>query len=160
MCVAPTHALRSADLQAGLAAEKRSPPSNRTHAEFVAAARANEAHEGKEDEAPAKETGVKLLSPLHLLPLFDLVWDICADYMHIHLRMWSGHTFPLFRGTRTPAAVRPRQSWTDAQNTELMEKHEQAKEDVLAWKVPEVLFTYCRHLFLFVDIMSTFSFTC
>ena len=136
--VAPQHSMRRARQSTGRTAEQRAPPSSRTHAEFVAAARANEAHQGSEDSAPSKESGVKFLSPLHLLPLFDLVWDVCADFMHIHLRMWSGHTFPLFRGTRTPAPVRPRQNWSDERNAVLMAKHEQAKQDVQSWKVPDV----------------------
>ena len=63
--------------------ESRPIPRPRNHDGFVADAEANVNHTGYKKDAPYKHTGVKELSPLRHLPLFDLVWDVTGDMMHI-----------------------------------------------------------------------------
>ena len=70
------------------AAESRDPPPFRTHLEFVAQARAQmdfvrmDGRAFDHKDSPYKATGVKELSPLFEYPHFDMVWDICGDFMH------------------------------------------------------------------------------
>ena len=86
-------------------AEERPPPANRTHEEWINDARRQLNWTGYKKDAPYKDTGIKDLSPLAFLPLFNMVWDVLADMMHIMLNVWAKHLFPMLRGHRTPAKV-------------------------------------------------------
>jgi hypothetical protein len=119
-------------------AEKRDPPPTRTHAEICRNAQANRDHIGYKKDAPYKTTGVKEPSAFRFLPFFDLVWDILPDMMHIVPVMWKGHIFKMFRGTRMPAQVKPRKKFTAAQNEQLLNDHEEAKEHLKDWALSDV----------------------
>jgi hypothetical protein len=147
LCVARDHELR--EYHPGSAtvaprhAELRPAPANRTHANVCAQGLANEQHTAAilnpapprvfKKDAPYKYTGVKEQCALRFLPLFDIIWDILPDMMHIIPVLWKGHIFKLFNGTREPSAVKPRKSWTAAANKQLMKDHEEAKRKVAGW---------------------------
>jgi hypothetical protein len=83
--------------------EDRPPPNPRTHARVVAAAAASEAETDlawDHDDHPRKASGVDGLCPLAKLPLFNMVWDVCMDYMHIVKVLISGHLLPLLKSSR------------------------------------------------------------
>jgi hypothetical protein len=39
--------------------------------------------------------------PLALVPLFNLVWDVCMDFMHIVKVLIAGHLIPLLKSKRS-----------------------------------------------------------
>jgi hypothetical protein len=47
-------------------------------------------------------SGVNGICILHLLPLFDMIMDICLDMMHVIKNVWQEHLFPLFKGEKIP----------------------------------------------------------
>lgn len=117
--------------------EDRGPPDIRTHAGFVCDAKRNEAYRGPSIDAPWKIGGVKELSPLAAYPLFDLVWDILPDLMHIITGIWKRHIFKVFLGRRNPSKPKPRRTWTAAENELLMEVCHSFLQSVY------ILFTCC-----------------
>jgi hypothetical protein len=119
-------------------AELRPPPSSRTNHTICRDAIANRDHEGYKKDAPYKTSGIKEVSPLSFLPLFDMVWDILPDIMHVVPVMWKGHIFPMFRATRIPAQVKPRKKYTDEENEQLMRDHDEAKEHLEGWALSKV----------------------
>ena len=86
------------------------PPQMRTHAGIVRDAEITEAcdWEWKHKQHPRRATGVDGPCPLALVPLFDLVWDVCMDFMHIVKVLVAGHLLPLLKGKRglTPPQVK------------------------------------------------------
>jgi len=124
--------------------EDRDPPPVRTHEQFVADAIANETHVGYKKDRPYKTTGVKEVSPLSRLPLFNIVWDVCPDMMHAVPRIWGGHVMPMLREARFPAPVKPRKKWSVAKNAKLMRDHEKAKEHLKTWTLSTVSLI-CQH---------------
>lgn len=62
----------------------------------------------KHKQHPRYETGVDGPCPLAHVPLFDLVWDVCMDFMHMVKVVLSGHVLPLLKGQRglTPPQVK------------------------------------------------------
>jgi len=121
-------------------AEHRPMPANRTHASIVRDGVRERDHRGFKKDAPYKTTGVKELSPLRFVPLFDLTWDIMMDMMHIVPVMWKGHIFKMFAGKRVPATPKPRKTWTPAENATLLQEHEQARAHLAAWELSTVCF--------------------
>lgn len=115
------------------APEDRSAPAPRDHAGFVRDAKANEAHAGPKHTAPYKLSGVKELSPLAALPLFDLVWDVMPDLMHIIPGIWKRHIFSMFTDRRKPKKPRPRSAWTRRQNDDLLRGHEEVLANLSEW---------------------------
>jgi hypothetical protein len=83
-------------------AENRNAPQTRTHASIVAAANVSEASDMKWDhkQHPRRATGVDGHCPLAKVPLFDMVWDVCMDFMHIVKVLIFGHLLPLLKGLR------------------------------------------------------------
>jgi hypothetical protein len=123
-------------------AELRDPPPLRTHEQMCADGKANEVHgervlrkEAYKNAAPYKHTGIRTLSALRFLHLFDLKQDILPDMMHILPVIFKGHIFKMFNGSRMPAKVKPRLSWTQAANDKLAEDHEEAKKLVAGWEL-------------------------
>jgi hypothetical protein len=57
---------------------------------------------------PRYDTGVDGPCPLARVPLFDLVWDVCMDFMHMVKVILAGHLLPLFKSQRglTPPQVK------------------------------------------------------
>jgi hypothetical protein len=119
--------------------ELRSAPEPRTHLGFLCDALANEKHHGYKKNAPYKSTGVKELSPLGALPLFDLVWDVLPDMMHIVQGIWKAHVFQMFVGRRNPAKPADRKSWTEEANRDLQQAHQEAVTALRQWALsPEM----------------------
>ena len=113
--------------------EKRGPPKDRTHAAFVKSALANENHRGFKNAAPYKQTGVKQLSPLGALPLFDLIWDITPDMMHVVTGIWKRHIFAMFNGERNPTRPRHKKSLPPNENKKLQQEYERSLEQLKRW---------------------------
>jgi hypothetical protein len=90
-------------------AELRGPPLTRTHESIVAAGleSAESNLPWDSDLHPRKATGVDGECPLARVPLFNLVWDVCMDFMHIVKVMMAGHLIPLLKSERglTPPCV-------------------------------------------------------
>ena len=113
------------------------PPEPRDHDSFVADAVANLRWRGTKKDAPYKATGVKELSPLAALPLFDLVWDILPDMMHVLPNIWKAHVFQMLVGNRMPKKPRPRKSLDKAANAELAASHEDAVRELAEWRLSD-----------------------
>ena len=99
--------------------ELRLPPQMRTHASIVADAAATEASrlEWKHKQHPRRDTGVDGPCPLAKVPLLNLVWDVCMDFMHIVKVLISGHLFPLLKSQRGLSA--PQVKVNEANNAEV-----------------------------------------
>lgn len=133
--VAEDHPLR---LDARMGQPEEGPPlPPRTHQAIVSAAIANQEHKGYKKDMPYKRTGVKELSPLAALPLFDLVWDVMMCMMHIIPGIWKRHIFQMFVGNRAPATPKPRKSLTQRENKRLMEDHKTVLTELRGWMLPE-----------------------
>ena len=93
-------------------------------------------------DLPYKMTGVKEYTPLLYLNSvyvikFDVVWDILPDMMHIMLGIWKGHISKMMAGSRTPAKVKERKSWTQKENAQLKRDYEACLEQLNTWKLSE-----------------------
>jgi hypothetical protein len=82
--------------------ELRPPPPVRKHEDIIAAGERAGASvlDWDDEEHPRKESGVDGECPLAMIHLFDLVWDVCMDFMHIVKVFLSGHLLPLLKGKR------------------------------------------------------------
>ena len=69
------------------------------------------------------------------LPMFNLVWDIVPDLLHILTGIWKRHVFAMFTGKRTPAKVKPKKKNNDAQNAKLLLDHEKALQKLGDWSL-------------------------
>ncbi len=76
--------------------------------------------------------------PLHVYPMFDMVWDIVPCLMHTVPDIWKDHLIPLMKGRRNPAAVKDRKEWTAQQNQKLQRDHVDAKKHLVEWVVSQV----------------------
>ena len=83
--------------------------------------------------SPYKKTGVKEVSPLRWLPLFDLIWDILPDLMHIITGIWKRHFLDMLKGNRKPAQAKQRKSWTKEENAKLEADHKKCLEELQTW---------------------------
>lgn len=135
----PQHSFRM-DVDRFGSVETDEPPPTRTHAQYVDDAYAQQRYRGFAKYQPYKTTGVKEVSPLHFLPLFDIVWDVMPDMMHIVPDLFKGHIVPMLRGQRDPAKVRARKTWTAERNEALLRQHAKAKEHLKTWTLSEVRF--------------------
>ena len=124
-------------------------PSNRTHREYMDDARRQMLHRGLKKDQPYKTTGVKEQSPLHVLPMFDVVWDVTMCLMHAVPRIWKGHIFPMMRGKRYPAQPKPRKKFTALENAALMGQHAAAKAALKTWKLDKVF--KCRNFYVSIE---------
>ena len=73
--------------------------------------------EWKHKQHPRRDTGVDGPCPLAKVPLFNLVWDVCMDFMHIVKVLISGHLFPVLKSQRGLSA--PQVKVTEANNAEV-----------------------------------------
>jgi hypothetical protein len=82
------------------------PPEPRTHDESQAQGWEAENFKGPSDSDnhPKKGTGIGGWCPLGDLPLFDIIWDICPDMMHIIKNMFERFFISLPDGERIPKA--------------------------------------------------------
>jgi hypothetical protein len=80
------------------------PPHTRTAANVWAAGLDMSTKPRNQAELERLQTasGVNGLCVLHLLPLFDIIFDICLDMMHVIKNVWQEHLFPLFKGEKLP----------------------------------------------------------
>jgi hypothetical protein len=94
------HACRGAGVWGD--AEPRAVPTMRTHAGIIrdGLASARSDLPWNNDEHPRYRSGVDGECPLAKVPLFDLVWDVCMDFMHIVKVLMAGHMVPLMKGLR------------------------------------------------------------
>jgi hypothetical protein len=53
-----------------------------------------------DDDHPRKWSGVNGISALSLLPMFDIVWDVLPDWMHIIKNLILPHFIKLVKGKR------------------------------------------------------------
>ena len=78
------------------------PPPSRTHNKAVAQGLAQDNWQGPATRAPKHDTGINSSCPLSFLHLFDVIWDVCPDMMHIIKNFFEKLTFKLFAGSRVP----------------------------------------------------------
>jgi hypothetical protein len=90
----------------GKTAENRPAPAPRTHEETKRVALEGHFYKGPKSGHPAHTTGVKHLSGLFFVPLFNVIRDMNPDAMHIVSRMLSGRVMPLLKGQGRPAPYR------------------------------------------------------
>lgn len=133
-------------------------PPDRTHANWIKAAAANEQHvrgchekEGGLNnrsqppflkDSPCEETGIVKISPMTQIPLMDIVWDVVPDMMHITSGVWDRHIFGLMRGSVKVSKPDARKSWTTANNAELQQNYEHAAQDVGSWALVSVFLVF------------------
>ena len=117
--------------------ETRPPPAARTHDDCCVHGRANEQYKGAKVRAPYKETGIKEVSVLAALPLFNIAWDVLGDMMHIIDGLWKRHIFAMMAGKRGPAMPKARTSWTTMANNALARDHTAVIAKLEAWTVSE-----------------------
>jgi len=136
--------------------EDRPAPLTRTHAEFVTEGLRNELHQqnqGPKSKAPYKETGIKERSPLSVLPLFNLTWDVLGDMMHIIWGIWKRHIFEMLGGCRAPAKPKPRKAWSERANNKLARQHERVKEVLQAWTLsPEMKTVIYIYIYMYTCV--------
>jgi hypothetical protein len=58
---------------------------------------------GPDNRHPRHTTGVNASCPLSKLHLFDIIWDICPDMMHIIKNFFEKLTMQVFSGARVPS---------------------------------------------------------
>ena len=119
--------------QVGAEREDEAAPEPRTAAGYLDKGRANENWQGPRIHRPSKEHGVKEVSPLNFYPMFDLVWDVMPDMMHIGPGVWKRHILAALRGKRTPAQPKPRRTWTEEQNQELARNYLAVVKHLHTW---------------------------
>jgi hypothetical protein len=54
----------------------------------------------KDKDHPRKATGVNAVSALSLYPMFDIVWDVMPDWMHIIKNLILPHLIKVVKGDR------------------------------------------------------------
>ena len=142
---------------------REAPPEPRTHQEFASLGTANEVHMEKvvkklrprvfKKDAPYKDSGIHSSCPLRWIFMFDLVWDILPDMMHIIWGIWHRHLLQVWRGNRAPSGVKPApKKRTKAEHEELVMQNKRVKENLGTWRLSKVHRTYsqnCRYYVLF-----------
>jgi hypothetical protein len=88
------------DMQFG-SVERGGPPPPRTHQEAVAEGLKCDEYTGPEAHHPRKTSGINGSTPFSLLPLFDIIRDLCPDMMHIVVNFFK-HWISVLSGQRTP----------------------------------------------------------
>ena len=148
-CLLPRDHRFQLDAEFGGIAPER--PALRTHAEVIEAAVENEAWEGKQDSrnAPWQKTSVKQLSPLCALPLFDMIWDMGPDGMHLNDNIFETHGIDVLCGRRHPNRPKARASWSTKENQQLQKDYEYEIKICDKWQLStkdqNVSFDYPTH---------------
>jgi hypothetical protein len=135
-CFLPTNDPKRRDATYG-PVEDRPPCAPRTHSDFIRHGQENDTYKGPKIRAPYKYSGIKELSMLACLPLWNMVWDILGDMMHIIVGLWKGHIIDMLAGKREPAHPKPRQTWTAAENKKLEEDHADVVTKLKDWSLSE-----------------------
>jgi len=101
------------------APEFRGPPEPRTDTNLKAAGYAADEYDGPKKNHPKHNTGVRRSCALYYVPMFDMVFDICLDYMHV-VKNFIIKTLKLLKGVRAPkrpGALKSKENDTPAQRT-------------------------------------------
>ena len=153
----PDHELRRNSVTFGKE-EHGQPPPVRTHAGMLSDAfrnqehlkRYRQAHPGDpkayKKDLPYKTTGVKEVCPLAALHLFNLVWDLLPDMMHIVPAVMKGHVVPMMQGKRDPKKPKDRKEtefWSKADQKDLLARWEAVKRKLLEWRLSKVSLAIC-----------------
>ena len=88
------------------AIETRAAPVRRTTHKACREGRASSSYSGPKSGHPKHATGIIGWCVLSLLVLFDVIWDIPMDMMHIIKGFFQSHMMPLFKGDRRPAHLK------------------------------------------------------
>jgi hypothetical protein len=78
------------------------PPPNRTHAEAREQGIQGDNYKGPKTSHPEHTTGIKHECPLCYLYLFNIIWDVCPDMMHIIKNFFEKVVLKLMGGQRIP----------------------------------------------------------
>ena len=78
-----------------------------------------------------------------LLFLFDLIWDIMPDLMHINTGIWHRHFLKMLTGQREPAPVKTRKKNTLSENKALEQDHADCKKQLATWTLTKVQHAPC-----------------
>jgi hypothetical protein len=78
------------------------PPEPRNHTTAMAQAKEAEEYYGPKEAHPRKRTGINHVSPLSKLHLFDMIWDVCPDMMHVTKNFGTKILEGVLGGTRSP----------------------------------------------------------
>jgi hypothetical protein len=100
------------------------PPGARTHAEAVEQGEESDNWTGAANAHPRKTSGINASCPLSKLYLFDIIWDICPDMMHIIKNFFEKLTIAVFSGKRVPP-------WSESKHP-VPDKDDEAYETKLA----------------------------
>ena len=92
--------------------EHELPPDPRTDASIKRDGHAADEYKGFSKYHPVRNTGVKRACALYWVPMFDMVWDLCLDHMHV-CKNFIIKQIKLLKGERAP---QHRPKLTSAQN--------------------------------------------
>ena len=106
------------------------PPRARTHAESVQQGLDSDNYRGTKKGHVRKLTGINTSCALSFLHLFDIIWDVCPDMMHIIKNFFEKLSFKLFAGACVPvwsASKNKMPDDDDAQYDRKKARHDDAK---------------------------------
>lgn len=103
------------------------PPAPRANAEARQQGNASDNWAGAKNAHPRLASGINGSCALSFLYLFDLIWDICPDMMHIIKNFFEKLTFKVFNGSRTPR-------WAAGKNKEPAKGDADFKSKMRAYK--------------------------
>jgi hypothetical protein len=84
--------------------EEREPPATRTHADTCERGKDIEQMDEAPKTAAQKDSGVYGFCVLAFLAMFNVIWDITGDMMHIIKGMWMRRLMPMLKGELVQAA--------------------------------------------------------
>lgn len=99
------HPFRSNRAFGDAATRAEDPPASRTHEEVKQQGKDSDEYTGPANAHPSNTTGVNGVCALVYLHLFNLIWDVCPDMMHIVKNFFEKFTFKVFNGSRVPTWV-------------------------------------------------------
>jgi hypothetical protein len=111
------------------------PPDPRRAAECVEQGKASDNYRGFQNAHVKNTTGINRSCPLSFLFLFDIVWDICPDMMHIIKNFFEKLTFKLFAGLRTPEWDKSKNMKPQAGAEDYAAKLNRHEDAVARWKL-------------------------
>jgi len=130
--------------------EDRPTPAVRTHDTAYTQSLAARDHEGYANAHPKHTTGINGWCVLGMVPMFNVIWDVCPDLMHVVKNLFDRMIIPLFSGERFPSAptknVKP--SSNDTNYRKLFEEWEiQQKKYTVCTQCQHnhIIRTFCSH---------------
>jgi hypothetical protein len=100
----------------------------------VAQGKASDDYRGFRNAHVKYTTGINRSCALSFLHLFDIVWDICPDMMHIIKNFFEKLTFKLFAGQRTPEWDKSKNKKPEKGASEYSSKLRRHNDAVARWK--------------------------